>query len=395
MIALNFTIFNVSILVAVIIEVTFAILLLFAKKQNQSANRFLAIMLLIIAAWMFWTVSLGTGLNHYFPVIDLIPFTFSLGMGPAIYFYVVKMCSPTRPLAKTAKWHFLPVALEIAIHFYNVFISQTQGLVFKETHVFLIVYPVIQLISIFSIAVYIFFANRLLNQFHVFLKANYSDYIKYQMHWLKRLLLLFILYELCWLPYTLVDYFVFDFKLSLEDYYPLHMMISIIGIWLAVESFITPDVLMSETFPSDKRITTDDFANDELASESATTDVDDKRLGRWLEQKMRAEKYYLEPELTLRGLALKLEVHPNNLSRILNKGLNKNFADYINAYRVGEVIQKLGDINCRNENLLTIAFASGFNSKTTFNRIFKKFTNQTPMQYKTCLEKQEIMSSNL
>lgn len=390
MIALNFTIFNVSILVAVIIEVTFAMLLIFAKRKNQAANRFLAIMLLIIAAWMFWTVSLGTGLNQHFPIINLIPFTFSLGMGPAIYFYVVKMCSPTRPLVKSAKWHFLPVVIEVAIHFYNVFISQTQGLPFKETHIFLIVYPVIQLISIFSIAVYIFFANRLLNQFHDFLKANYSDYIKYQMHWLKRLLLLFILYELCWLPYTLVDYLVFDFKLSLEDYYPLHMMISIIGIWLAVESFITPDVLMSETFSSDKRSDTN-----EIASDLNNTDVDDQKLGCWLDQKMRTEKYYLEPELTLRALAQKLDIHPNNLSRILNKGLNKNFADYINAYRVEEVAQKLGNIHCRHENLLTIAFASGFNSKTTFNRIFKKFTNQTPMQYRSSIEKQEIMSSKL
>ena len=189
-------------MVAVIIELTFVFLLIFAKKHSQIANRFLALMLLIIAAWMFWTVSLGIGLNQYFPLLDLLPFTYSLAMGPAIYFYVQKMCWPHKRLNKYILLHFVSVFIEIMVHFSNVFLSHSQNIGFKKTFIFLSIYPLIQLASITSIAAYIYFSFAHLKQFHIFIKNNYSDYVKYQLHWLRRLLIVFICYELCWLPYT-------------------------------------------------------------------------------------------------------------------------------------------------------------------------------------------------
>lgn len=69
------------------------------------------------------------------------------------------------------------------------------------------------------------------------------------------------------------------------------------------------------------------------------------------------------------------------LSRVINDGFEHNFFDFINYYRVAEFKQRMADPRHRNATLLSIAFEVGFNSKTAFNRAFKKITDQTPRTY--------------
>jgi AraC-like DNA-binding protein len=94
------------------------------------------------------------------------------------------------------------------------------------------------------------------------------------------------------------------------------------------------------------------------------------------------QKPYLDPELKLDKLAASLHLHPKTLSHLLNKGLQASFYDYINHHRVEAVKEKLSDPNYDKYTLLGIALEAGFNSKSTFNHIFKKFTHQTPLEYK-------------
>lgn len=98
---------------------------------------------------------------------------------------------------------------------------------------------------------------------------------------------------------------------------------------------------------------------------------------------MRVEKPYLDADLTLPQLAAKLHIPSHLLSRIINEIFRLNFFDFINQYRVQEVKSKLNDPEFDNLSLLGIAFDSGFNSKSAFNRVFKKFTGMTPSEYKS------------
>lgn len=97
---------------------------------------------------------------------------------------------------------------------------------------------------------------------------------------------------------------------------------------------------------------------------------------------MKTAKPYLEKELTLYNLAEKLKVQPNHLSQVINSLEGKNFFDFINMYRVEAAKEKIRLGDYQNLTLLGIAFESGFNSKASFNRAFKKFTGQTPTEYK-------------
>jgi len=94
---------------------------------------------------------------------------------------------------------------------------------------------------------------------------------------------------------------------------------------------------------------------------------------------MVSEKPYLDPKLTLSDLANKLIVSPNQLSQIINQQEEVNFHDFVNRFRVNEFIGRA----TRNKSfsLLAHALDSGFNSKSSFNNIFKKHKGMTPSQF--------------
>jgi AraC-like DNA-binding protein len=96
---------------------------------------------------------------------------------------------------------------------------------------------------------------------------------------------------------------------------------------------------------------------------------------------MENDKPYLDGKLSLKQVAEKLDISTNYLSQVINENLQKNFFDFVNEYRVDLVKEKIGDTSNKNYTLLAIAYDCGFNSKSSFNSIFKRFTGSTPSQY--------------
>ncbi len=112
-----------------------------------------------------------------------------------------------------------------------------------------------------------------------------------------------------------------------------------------------------------------------------------KQKGVWLKESHASQPYYRDPELSLSSLAEKLELTTHELSRIINTVLKKSFNDFINEYRVADVVQKMQDPSFDHITLLGIAYESGFNSQSTFTRIFKHMTGKSPLAYKNDLKK--------
>ena len=101
-----------------------------------------------------------------------------------------------------------------------------------------------------------------------------------------------------------------------------------------------------------------------------------------LSEVMDKEKMYLHETLSLRTLATRLKIDPNLVSYVLNNVLHKSFYDYVNEFRIEEVRRKIDDPAYSHLKMVEIAFECGFNSKATFNRVFKKFTGKSPSEYK-------------
>ena len=94
------------------------------------------------------------------------------------------------------------------------------------------------------------------------------------------------------------------------------------------------------------------------------------------------EKLYLEPELHIEDVAIKLNIQTHQLSKLINHQLKKNFFEYINEYRVEEFKKMVADPKNKNISILGLAMDSGFNSKATFYRFFKRSTGITPSEFK-------------
>ena len=100
-----------------------------------------------------------------------------------------------------------------------------------------------------------------------------------------------------------------------------------------------------------------------------------------LDQYMKNEKPFHRPNLSLKELSEELAVPERHLSQVINSYKSQNFYDYLNQFRIAEAKRLLTD-DTNDFNVTQILYEVGFNSKTAFNRAFKKHTGLTPSLYK-------------
>jgi putative ABC transport system permease protein len=328
----------------IITGLNFALLLAFTKRINRSANRFLALALAVMVLWIasIWDNEIK------------LPLQFSLALGPLIYFYVRKLTRPDYKFSRKDLLHLIPVLLEQVI-------PQNQVLPF---------------LMFISVAGYLYGAHRLIERFYRRQKFMGGDRYRHELRWLHRLLTGFGLLWLLWIPYTIIGYY---YHLSGQAYYLFYLGAAVMLIWIAVSAYLRPGASAAAVAtPITKPL---------LPAEM-------KQKGAWLKNMMKANLYYQDPELSLYSLAERFGMSPHELSRIINTVLKKSFNDFINEYRVRDVASKINDPAYDHITLLGIAYGSGFNSKSTFNLIFKKMTGRTPAEYKT-IQKKEFLSYNL
>ena len=105
---------------------------------------------------------------------------------------------------------------------------------------------------------------------------------------------------------------------------------------------------------------------------------------------MEENKIFLDAEITLEQLAERVELPVRQVSNIINRHFKKNFYEYVNFYRVEQAKVLLLQAD-QQASMLDVMADAGFNSKSAFNRYFKKFVNMTPTEFRDSrLEKTEI-----
>lgn len=106
----------------------------------------------------------------------------------------------------------------------------------------------------------------------------------------------------------------------------------------------------------------------------------------------RAEKPFLDPQVSLANLSEKLSVSTKHLSQVINQSFNKSFFDFINSYRIREFQQILKESKDDKMTVLEVMFQVGFNSKSSFNTAFKKETGQTPTEFRKMIQQMRSTS---
>jgi putative ABC transport system permease protein len=375
----HITPYDLALLGVLFIGLSFALQLGFAKRTNQAANRFLSLALATMSLWLLWVLGREIGLEAYFAHWSWLPLRFSLAFGPLLFFYVLKVTRPEYKFRSNDLLHFSPLLLELTAHALEVRDSINTGAAFDKTPAFHQLNPILQLLTFISVGTYLYASHRLIERFYQGLKFNGGDRYRYELQWLHKLLIGLGLLWLLWIPFTAADYFYYHYQLSIQAYYPLYLLFAVMTIWMAAVALLRQEVGVLAEAPS--------FLKPALPAEM-------KQRGIWLKKAVQANLYYQDPELSLSSLAEKLELTTHELSRIINTALKKSFNDFINEYRVQAVARKMQDPAFDHITLLGIAYESGFNSQSTFNRIFKQMTGKSPVEYKNDLKK-EYPSYNL
>ncbi len=308
--------------------------------------------------WVGRVLAIDFQVGNYHPHWSRLPLQFSLALGPLIYFYVLRLTRPDYKIRPDELLHFSPVLLQLSVQFLP---AESQ------------LNAVLQLLTFISVVAYLCLSHRLIESFYQRLKFIGGDRYRTELRWLHRLLVIFAVLWLLWIPYAALNYFGYHNQLGLHTFYPLHLFLAITMIWIGATAFLRPELELP-------------VALSPVLKSSASTELRQK--GTWLKKAMEEKQLYQDPELSLSSLAEKLEIHTHELSRIINIALKKNFNDFVNEYRVRDVARKMQDPAYDRITLLGMAYDAGFNSKATFIRAFKQLTGKNPAAYKHELEKE-------
>jgi putative ABC transport system permease protein len=317
---------------------------------------------------MFRVLAINVQLETYFPHWGWLPLQFSLALGPLLFFYVLKITRPDYKFQRRYLLHFSPLLLQVIAWVLEVSDSVKTGVATYNTAAFHQLNPVLQLAAFISVSTYLYLSYMLIERFYKQLEFTGGDRYRFELRWLHNLLKAFGLVWLLWIPFAFINYWGHGY----HAFYPMYLLTGVMMIWIAGAAHLRSETAAQAETPS--------FLKPLPPSEL-------KQKGNWLKKAVKENRYYQDPELSLGSLAEKLGLHTHELSRILNTALKKSFSDLINECRVQEVIRKMQDPAFDHITLLGIAYESGFNSQSTFSRIFKQTTGKSPAEFKNELKK--------
>lgn len=360
--------FTISVLLcgSMIILGLFASIILWFRKENRLSNRFLALLLLAFSLWLIHTFYSISGIYAQDPNFYFRPIYYSFAFGPLIYFYVRSITNNEFQFKAIYYLHFIPVLFQASLYLFLFF--QTYN--YKNWYWQNVHYPYTYKIefdgTFLSLAIYLGFSIYLLIKYQKWIINNYSESSKIKLNRLKLILALFLLLCLFWFLEVILRTFYTqysDFTILLMGI--LILLLALLGI-------------------NQKDLGHINFNNADHPKKTKITEIDPQVIDTIL-SRMKEEKDYLNPALTLKEFAHNCKYPSRVISEHINHGLKKTFHDFVNEYRVQEVVNILKSEDKNHYTIESIAYDAGFNSKATFNRIFKKVVGVAPSQFKKSL----------
>ena len=359
------------------IHALFLGLVLFFNNSQNKANRILIAWLLLIFFQLTFVYMGSSGLLKKFPHIILYGSSLMLLQGPFLYLYVLMATGFSRQL----KWKYL-LHLIPFVFFSMYFVIKTYSIPQKQLYEYFaalidensdwIVF-LFGLLNHIHIIIYLLLSLLLIKQYNSRL-PNLSSFIEgVNLRWLKHLLL-----GIAIIAFIIVIGLIFSDILIVISHdakaYLIYIAFAILPFFMTFNAIRQRIIYVDEdVLEPDNKYT---FGLTREVSLSMA-----ERLTAYMSQ----HKPYLNPKLNIKELSEGLDLHPKHLSQIINENFDQNFFNYINAYRVKEFKERLMDPANDNYKLISIAYDSGFNAKSSFNSIFKKFTGSTPSAYKAGL----------
>lgn len=376
------------------------------KQRNRAANRILA------AAMLSFSIALVSTVYHAAGLVDDYPHFFGAGypqpflFGPLIYMYAVTAADRTRRLSWRDALHLAPFLIFLIAGLPIYLMSGTEKVAFYEglqrgetTALLAIADPLKFVSGVAYTAATLLFLRRHRER----VKDSYSTIERVNLTWLiwlcgaaAAIWVLAVAFQL------LQAMAVADLPRS-DDV--ISVAVAALVYAIGYRGLKQPEIFRYETAehpiptpvaetPAPAEAEAEAEAGAEAGTEAAAeaagaryarsglTDRQARRLEEALLALMDRERPWQDSDLTLADLASRLNTTPHKLSEVLNSQLGVTFYDFVNGYRVREVQRRIAAGEAHRVKMLTLAMDAGFASKSTFNLVFKKFTSQTPSDYR-------------
>ncbi len=353
-------------------------------KHKAYSDLFLALILLLTCyfqtcytlGFMGWYNEFRTTKINYFLI------NISFGIAPLIYLYVKSITQSNFRFKSKYFWFFVPLFLFIAYRL-TIFTYDALQTGFKETqNGYLKIHldeAYVQNISWFLetsyMMVFLAFTFQLFYNYRKKIKQYFSNIYKLELNWILSFLIIFSIFFL----YGTIQDILGQFYIEIHyvQRWWLNLFVALATLYLGIKGFFTDTSKLNKinfTFTPES-IAIPEHQESDTEKTIPTQDLE------IVKKLMEDDKIYLNPELNLQDFAKQAGMSRAQLSETINAGFDKNFNDFVNSYRVEAFKEMLKNEKHQQLSLLGIAEECGFNSKATFNRVFRKLTNYTPTQY--------------
>jgi len=347
-----------------------AALLVARPDGNRRASLVLAALMVLLALSVVYPLLFAAWpvLSTVHAVVVIEPFQFL--MTPLIAYYIRLLLVPGYRARPLHLLHLLPFAL---IGILTLLPIPTNGhaayggLVPRATEI-------LWALLVIQAFLYLLPATRLLFRYRHSLRDQESSLAGIDLSWLSWFVHVF-------LALTTVYAVLLVVALHGPREFPLRAYLSVA---LTVVVFVVGQrALLQKRVPAIQGLEERDAAREmPSAPRAVVTPEEGSEIKARLQHAMEVERLYLDPELSLSDLVGRVGATRNQVSYVINKNLGKNFYDYVNEYRVREVVRRLNEGAAEDLKVTAIAFDAGFNSKPAFNAVFKKHTGLTPSEYR-------------
>ncbi|GAB1374283.1 hypothetical protein MASR1M46_11660 [Bacteroidales bacterium] len=358
----------------------FFALLIFQKKKALH-DKVLILWLIYLGVYTGIYALFSETMFDNFHILSASFISLLLLHGPFLFLYISSLADINFKMNQTKLIHFAPFVL------FNLFLliaSQypeiSEGIRLNHTHG---MHKPVWVFNLFLISVvlsgpfYFILSILSLKRLDVNIFNNFSTLENVNLSWLRKLIYTFGFIWTALMIFATIHH-VFNMFSWIFCTHGLTLSLSVFIIIIGYLGLKQKEIFVN--FPDSGS----EFVTEERAKYSgvAADEEETKHYVSNLRQYMDAEKPYLDPEISLPELSKRLGVSSHFLSRVINEQLGVNFFDFVNRYRVEEVKLRITDPKFNYLSILGIAFESGFNTKSTFNRVFKKTTGLTPKEFR-------------
>lgn len=368
------------------IQAFFFATLALTKKKKEVADYILAALFLMLCYQLGVNFVMVSDYKFRFPHLIGTANPISFLYGPLLFFFVKNYISENHQFKPKYIFHFLPFFADHLYQFYH-FYFQTGDQKIAELNNIVHGTPGLKIsitliLGSISPVIYCLWSIGILSKHRRNLKKLYSfTSNSLKLEWLWYLTWSMLVVGTCALIINSIIVF-FD----VADWVQLRMIIlTIAALWvffLGYYSIKKTPFYRSFHIDGMNTLEYDEVSQQpEKYEKTKLKDDDIPFMKKRLFDHLDASKPYLNKNLTIGELAAEIDIPTYQLSQLINDQLGQSFFEFINTYRVEEVKIRFFDPKFSNLTLLGISLECGFNSKASFNRIFKQLTGQTPTEY--------------